>query len=240
MRRWRDLIGDGVPPQATPIAWIGTVADSPGVLPQLRNQTVASLGFVWVGDTDEGRRLLPLIDSLGEPLADRTEEVSYLRLQSVDDEWHRPGLRRRYFKGHYLTELSDDAIEAFLSQGEPDPSADRTQLPNGSLQGYGGAIAATSNEDSAFSHRNTLVEFVGATAWTDPAEDDQRLNAARRFGAAIEPFASGVYVNTLSDEGEAGVRRAYPADKLDRLASLKRQYDPDNIFHLNQNIPPEI
>ena len=84
------------------------------------------------------------------------------------------------------------------------------------------------------------MEFVGATAWTDPAEDDQRLNAARRFGAAIEPFASGVYVNTLSDEGQAGVRRAYPADKLDRLASLKRQYDPDNIFHLNQNIPPEL
>jgi FAD/FMN-containing dehydrogenase len=240
MRRWRDLIGDGVPPQATPIAWIGTVADSPDVLPQLRNRTVASLGFVWVGDTDEGRRLLPLVDSLGEPLADRTEEVSYLRLQSVDDEWHRPGLRRRYFKGHYLTELSDDAIEAFLSQGEPDPSADRTQLPNGSLQGYGGAIAATSNDDSAFSHRNTLVEFVGATAWTDPAEDDQRLTAARRFGAVIEPFASGVYVNVLSDEGQAGVRRAYPADKLDRLASLKRRYDPDNIFHLNQNIPPEV
>lgn len=238
MRRWRDLISDDVPPQATPIAWVGTMVDSPDVPPQLRNRTVASLGFVWVGDPDEGRRLLPLVDGLGEPLVDRTAELSYLRLQTIDDEWHRPGSRRRYFKGHYLTELSDEGVDAFLSQGEPDPSADRTQLPNGSLQGYGGAIAATSNDDSAFSHRNALVEFVGSTAWTDPAEDDQRMGAARRFGAAIEPFASGVYVNVLADEGEAGVRRAYPAGKLARLASLKLRYDPDNIFHLNQNIRP--
>ena len=157
----------------------------------------------------------------------------------MDDEWHRPGARRRYFKGHFLSELSDAAIDAFLSQGEPDPGADRMRLPNGSLQGYGAAIGATSNNDSAFSHRSTLVEFVAATGWTDPAEDDQRVGAARRFGAAVEPFASGVYVNVLADEGETGVRRAYPAGKLARLAMLKRRYDPDNVFHLNQNIRPE-
>ncbi|HEY9377584.1 MAG TPA: BBE domain-containing protein, partial [Jiangellaceae bacterium] len=175
----------------------------------------------------------------GAPLAERVGELSYLQLQSMEDEWHRPGARRRYFKGHYLSDLSDDAIDAFLSQGEPDASADRTRLPAGSLQGYGGAIAATSDDDSAFSHRNAVVEFVAATGWTDPSEDDQRMAAARRFGAAVEPFASGVYVNVLSDEGETGVRRAYPADKLARLAVLKGQYDPDNVFHLNQNIRPE-
>jgi FAD/FMN-containing dehydrogenase len=237
MRRWRDLLGDGVPPEATPLAWIGTLPDSADVPAHLRNRTVATLGFVWVGDSDIGRRwLTPRVASLGVPVAEHVEEVSYLRLQSVDDEWHRPGMRRRYYKGHYLTELSDEAIDAFLSQGQPE--GERPRLLNGSFQGYGGAIAATSNDDSAFSHRNTLVEFVAATAWTDPAEDDQRIEAARRSGAAMEPFASGVYVNVLSDEGERGVRRAYPADKLARLAALKRQYDPENVFHLNQNIRP--
>jgi hypothetical protein len=134
--------------------------------------------------------------------------------------------------------LSDEAIDTFLSQGQADPGADRARLPNGSFQGYGGAIAATSNDDSAFSHRNALVEFVAATAWTDPAEDAQRIEAARQFGGVMEPFASGVYVNVLGDEGDAGVRRAYPAGKLSRLAALKRRYDQDNIFHLNQNIRP--
>jgi FAD/FMN-containing dehydrogenase len=239
MRRWRDLLSDGIPPEATPVAWVGTMADSPDVQPQLRNRTVASLGFVWVGDPDEGRRLVPMVTSLGAPLAERVEELSYLHLQTIDDEWHRPGPRRRYFKGHYLAELSDEAIDAFLSQGEPDPGADRTQLPTGALQGSGGAIAATSDDDSAFSHRDAFVEFVAAAGWTDPAGDDRRLGAARRFGAAVEPFASGVYVNVLADEGESGVRRAYPGGKLTRLAALKRRYDPDNVFHLNQNIRPD-
>jgi FAD/FMN-containing dehydrogenase len=238
MRRWRDLLSDGVPQQATPLAWVGTTANSPDVVAQLRNRTVASLGFVWVGDPDEGRRLVPLMASLGPPLAERVEELSYLHLQSIDDEWHRPGSKRRYFKGHYLSELSDEAIEAFLSQGA-DGSADRTRLAAGSLQGYGGAIAAMSDDDSAFGHRNTFVEFVASAGWTDPAEDAERMDSARRFGAALEPFAIGVYVNTLADEGESGVRRAYPAAKLARLAAVKRRYDPDNVFHLNQNIRPE-
>jgi FAD/FMN-containing dehydrogenase len=56
MRRWRDLLGEDIPPHATPIAWVGTMVDSPDVQPQVRNRTVASLGFVWVGDPDEGRQ----------------------------------------------------------------------------------------------------------------------------------------------------------------------------------------
>jgi hypothetical protein len=213
--------------------------DVPDVPPQIRNQTAVNLGCVWVGDPDEGQQLAPLVASLGTSSAERVEEASYLQLQSVDDEWHRPGARRRYYKGHYLPELSDEAIDAFLSRGDPDPAIDLSQLPNASFQGYGGAIAARSDEESAFSHRNTLVEFVASTAWTDPAEDELRITAARRHGAALEPFASGVYVNVLSDEGEAGVRRAYPPAKMARLVELKRRYDPDNVFHLNQNIRPD-
>src|SRR5215216_819090 len=120
MRRWRDLLGNGVPAQATPTAWVGTMADSPDVPAQLRNRTVASLGFVWVGSTDEAQQLMPRMANLGAPLAKRLEELSYLRLQTIDDEWHLPGVRRRYFKGHYLAELSDEAIDAFLSRGKAD------------------------------------------------------------------------------------------------------------------------
>ena len=239
MRRWRDLVVNGVPAQATPTAWVGTMPDAPDVPAQLRNRTAASLGFVWVGDSDEGRRFAALVARLGQPLTKRVGELSYLGLQTIDDEWHRPGVRRRYYKGHYLPELSDDAIDAFLTRGDPDGAVDPLRLPNASFQGYGGAIAARSDDESAFSHRNTLVEFVASTAWTNPAEDHERITAARRHGAALEPFASGVYVNVLGDEGEEGVRRAYPAGKLARLSALKRRYDPDNVFHLNQNIRPD-
>ena len=239
MRRWRDRILFAAPAQATPTAWIGTMPDSPELPAPVRNRTVANLGFVWVGPVDEAQPLVRRMTDLGPVLAERVEELSYVRLQTIDDEWHRPGARRRYYKGHYLPELTDEAIDAFLSGGDPDAGADGRRLSNASFQGYGGAIAATSDEESAFSHRNTLVEFVAATAWDDPAEDEQRMAAARRHGVALEPYASGVYVNVLADEGEAGVRRAYPPAKLARLVQLKRRYDPDNLFHLNANIRPD-
>ena len=111
-------------------------------------------------------------------------------------------------------------------------------LPYGGFQSYGGAIAEVGDDETAFSHRDALVEFVAVAAWTDPAEDEARMSAARRWAAASEPFASGVYVNDLADEGEAGVRRAYSSQKLARLATLKQRYDPNNRFHLNHNIRP--
>jgi hypothetical protein len=109
-----------------------------------------------------------------------------------------------------------------------------------SLQAYGGAIAEVPDDATAFSHRATLFELVAANGWTDPAEDEVRMAAARRCAAAIEPFASGVYVNALSDEGDQGVQRAYSAEKLTRLVALKDRYDPDNVFHLNHNIRPSV
>jgi FAD/FMN-containing dehydrogenase len=107
-----------------------------------------------------------------------------------------------------------------------------------SLQGYGGAIAEVSDEATAFSHRGAAFEYVASARWTDPAEDEDRIAQARRCAAALGPYASGVYVNALSDEGDDGVRRAYPTAKLARLTALKDTYDPDNVFHLNQNIRP--
>jgi FAD/FMN-containing dehydrogenase len=82
------------------------------------------------------------------------------------------------------------------------------------------------------------VEFVAVAAWSDPAEDQARMAAARRYGAAVEPFASGVYVNDLTDEGRAGIHRAYGPGTLARLVALKDRYDPGNLFHRNHNIRP--
>ncbi|HEX2355224.1 MAG TPA: FAD-binding protein [Micromonosporaceae bacterium] len=237
MRIWRDLLPDA-PRLATFTAWVGTTADPPFLPRELHGRSMASLGYVWVGDPAKGRGLLDALRAAVPPAAERAEELSYLALQTIDDspEGHR---WRRYWKGHYLPGLEDDAIDAFLSRGlTPGGDADPTFLPYASLQAYGGAIAEVGAEDTAFSQRDALIEFVAAARWTDPAEDEARMSAARRYGAAVEPFASGVYVNALADDGEAGVRRAYGAAKLARLGALKHRYDPDNVFHLNHNIRP--
>jgi FAD/FMN-containing dehydrogenase len=223
MRRWRDLLPDA-PRQATLTADAVTVEGRPTV----------AIGFVWVGDPGEAMAYLPTMRGIGAPRDESVRPMSYLELQSIGDANHLHG-RRRYAAGHYLTELSDAAIDAFLSRGA---DGDWSGAAAAGFQAYGGAIGEVSNEDSAFSHRNALVEFFGGQTWTDPAEDEARMASARAFGAVLAPYASGVYVNALFDEGEAGVRRAYGDAKLARLAEVKRQYDPENVFHLNQNIPP--
>ena len=235
LRRWRDLIAEA-PPEATLTAWVGTTGPWPFLPPELHGRPLASVGYVWVGDPDQGRGLLAALRDEAPANGERIQELTYLELQTMDDDHHRHGLLRRYWKGHYLREFGGEAIDAFLSRGGGD--GDARLLPSGSLQSYGGAIAAVGDDETAFSHRDALVEFVAVAGWTDPTEDEAQMAAARRYGAAVEPFASGVYVNDLTDEGEAGIRRAYSPDKLARLAALKDRYDPDNVFHLNHNIHP--
>ncbi|HEX6335992.1 MAG TPA: FAD-binding oxidoreductase [Jiangellaceae bacterium] len=224
LQQWRQLAA-AAPRQATFTASVGEVDGEPRV----------STGFVWIGDPDDGRGLLDGFRDLGRPLDERITELSYLDLQRMDDTVEGHAVRR-YWKGHYFRELPDDAIEAFVLRGTASGHGDA--LPNASLQVYGGAIADVPDWATAFSHRDTFVEFVAAARWTDPAEDDQRIRAARQYATSLAPFASGAYVNVLTDEGRSGVERAYPPEKLARLTGLKDAWDPDNVFHLNHNIRP--
>ncbi|GLH98107.1 FAD-binding oxidoreductase [Phytohabitans aurantiacus] len=226
---WRDLSAVA-PRRATFTAEVASGPAGP----------IATVGFVWVGDPTEGRRLLPAMRALGRPVASRVSTPSYLELQRRDDSSGGHAYRR-YSKAHYLRRFSTAAIEAFLLRGGTDLSGDR-YLPGVGLQAYGGAIADVPEADAAFSHRGTMFEYGAGCRWTDPAEDDARMAAARAAGAALEPYASGVYVNSLTaDEladGQRGVRRAYSPAKLARLTAVKTAYDPANVFHLNQNIRP--
>jgi FAD/FMN-containing dehydrogenase len=226
MRRWRDLLPDA-PRPATLTADAVTVGGRPMVV----------IGFVWVGDPAEGMAYLETMRRIGPPSSETVRPMTYLQLQTIGDENHHHG-RRRYSAGHYLTELSNAAIDAFITRGADADGTDWTRVASGGFQAYGGAIAEVSNEDSAFSHRDAVVEFFAGQSWSDAAEDEARMASARAYGAALAPFASGVYVNVLSETGAAGVRRAYGDAKLARLAELKRRYDPGNVFHLNQNIVP--
>ena len=221
VRGWRDLNAEA----PRPATFTLTVAPD----------GLVTVGYVWVGDPDEGRRLLPSLQALGRPTSESVVEMAYVDLQLTDDMVRGHSLRH-YWKGHYLRSLPDEAIEALLGRGTQDGPGDL--IPASGLQAYGGAIADVADEDSAFGHRDTLFEYVASAGWSDPDEDQARIEVARRCAASVEPYASGMYVNALSDEGAAGVRRAYPPDKLRRLSALKAAYDPDNVFHLNANIPP--
>ncbi|MBM0274967.1 FAD-binding oxidoreductase [Micromonospora tarensis] len=223
---WRDL-NAVAPRQATFTADVHSTPSGP----------IATVGFVWVGDPAPARRLLPAMRALGRPVAERVTTPSYLELQQRDDTTGGHAYRR-YSSAHYLQQFPTAAIEAFLLRGARDLSAG-SHLPGVGLQAHGGAIADVADADAAFSHRGTMFEYGAGSRWTEPSEDDERMAAARSAGAALDPYAHGVYVNSLAaDEGQRGVSRAYPAAKLARLAALKTVWDPQNAFHLNHNIRP--
>ena len=207
LRGWRELNAHA-PREATFTASIS--ADS------------VTVGYVWVGLG--GEDLLPAFRALGPVTDELVEETTYLKLQTRDDsvQGHR---YRRYWKGHYFKSLPDEALHALLAN--PGVGA--------SLQAYGGAIADVPDDDAAFSHRDTLFEFVTATRWEDPSEDETKIGLLREYAATLAPYANGAYVNTLNEDP---IQRAFPPAKLDRLVALKTAYDPDNVFHLNQNIKP--
>ncbi len=230
LERWRDLLADA----PRPATLHSSARNDP------HGRPVVSLGYVWVGEPAEARAYLPVLRSVGAPIEEQVREYSYVELQTVFDHRDDHGTRR-YSKSHYLAELSDAAIAAYLGRGvglAGATGADWSRVPGGGLELHGGAIDEVADEDAAYSGRGVLLEWSGSTAWVDPAEDAARITAARAYGSAMEPFASGVYVNNIGDEGDAGVRRAYSPAKLARLSAIKRIYDPDNVFHLNPNIRP--
>ena len=133
LRGWRDLATEA-PRRAT---FTASVTNAPA-LPGEPAGGLATVGFVWIGDPDEGRRLLPALRALGTPVDEQVHEMTYLDLQTREDtpQGHE---RRRYWKGHYLQELPDEAIDVLLRRGTDDGRGEG--LPNVSLQAYGGAIA---------------------------------------------------------------------------------------------------
>jgi len=102
----------------------------------------------------------------------------------------------------------------------------------------GGAMARVPSDATAFAHRQRRIMVNTAAIYQRLEEAEAHREWVERFAAALRRGDPGVYVNFLGDEGEARVREAYPEATWNRLRAIKRRYDPDNVFRLNQNIPP--
>jgi FAD/FMN-containing dehydrogenase len=213
-------------------AWLAGAVDAPRPATFYAEMPAGgplTLGFVWVGPLDGAGPLVARLDDLGTPLARRVEPLTYLDLQQRSDAPTAHG-RRRYAKSHYVPELPDAALSAFLAHADADVGA-------ASLVAYGGAIADVDPAATAFPHRGARFEYDAGAAWDDPAHDERNVATCRTLAAGLEPWSTGVYVNTLADDEGAGVRRAY-GESYARLRRIKSDWDPHNVFALNANIPP--
>jgi hypothetical protein len=145
-----------------------------------------------------------------------------------------PHHRWYYFKSCDVPALTDEVIDITVEHSQRIESP-FTAFP---IWQMGGAVSHVGEDDSAFSGRNAGFTYnIGACTETADGFDEER-QWVRDFWSALEPHQQGVYVNFLGDEGQDSVRESYGAEKYARLQELKRRYDPDNFFRINQNIPP--
>jgi Berberine and berberine like len=172
-----------------------------------------------------------------KPAADVFGPMPYPELQRMLDAGAPAGLRN-YFRGGYLSELTDDVIDVVLEQGAAMPST----MSAIHLHQMGGAVGRVGVDATAFSGRASAYTYNLVSTWTDAGEDTIHVSANRRLAAALAPLSQpGTYVNFLTDapgDTDTPVRAAYGDEVYDRLARLKREFDPTNLFRANHNVRP--
>ena len=232
LRFFPEYVADA-PDDLTVVAVVMTAPPFPFLPEHAHGKLAVALAVCYAGDLVEGESVLRPLREFGQPLADVVGPIAYPALQSMFDGGYPSGLHN-YWKSNYLNELSDDAIAVVAEHARqmPPPTA------NFYFEQLGGAIARGGTA-SAFGHRDARFDFSILTSWADPDQSDEHIAWTRGFWGAMQPYAAqSVYVNNLGAEGEDRVRAAYAPEIYDRLVRLKGEYDPDNLFRLNQNIHP--
>jgi FAD/FMN-containing dehydrogenase len=196
-------------------------------------ETVVAVFCCYCGSVEKGEDVVRPLRTFGAPIQVQLGPMPYADVQRMFDEGFPAGASY-YVKGHFLTDLRDAAIDVFAEYAATKPSP----LSGVLVQTVRGAAARVPSDAMAFAHRSLPYAPVIASQWTDAAETERNIKWAREFASALQPFAgSAVYVNDMSHDDADRVPAAYGTN-YERLAALKKTYDPDNLFRLNPNIRP--
>jgi FAD/FMN-containing dehydrogenase len=232
LRFYRDWITD-VPDELTTAVIHRWLPATPAIPADLHGRPVVAVVACYAGPVEDGEKAVAPLKAFAPPLLDTVTPKPYLDLQSMLDPSFPHG-RWYYMRACDVAELTDDVIDIAAARGRAIDSP-YTAYP---IFHLGGAISRVPADGTAFGGRGSghTINFVGVTLGPDGFEEQREW--VRDSWRAMEPHQSGVYVNFLTDEGTDRIRSAYGASTYDRLQALKRKYDPGNLFHLNQNIPP--
>jgi FAD/FMN-containing dehydrogenase len=187
----------------------------------------------WAGPLDEGERMLQPIHEVAPVVAEMVGPMPYPALNSAFDALLPPGLQQ-YWKANFVRELSDGHIDAQIEWGPKVPTVNAT----GHIYPINGAVHRVASDATAFAYRDANFATVIAGAWPDPADNEANSAWVRGYyDATAKHSEEGGYVNFMAGDDQDRVKANY-GPNYDRLVQVKRTYDPDNLFHLNQNIQP--
>ena len=180
---------------------------------------------------DAGERAMAPFRALAAPLADFLRPMPYPEMYMPEEEDYHPlGVTRTMFVDRVDERWRETMVERL--------EASTATMSVVQLRVLGGAMARFRNDATAFAHRGRRIMANVATLYERPRGGGRPRGVGCRPPRRHPRRRRGAYVNFLTDEGEDRVREAYPGDTWDRLAAIKARYDPDNLFHRNQNIPP--
>ena len=234
LREYRRIIA-GAPDELTVWVVMRKAPPLPFLPQEWHGREVMIFALCWCGDMAKGETAAAELRGLGRPIADVVGPHPFAAWQAAFDPLLTPGARN-YWKSHDLLELSDGAIDAMLAAMRTLPTPDCEVF----IAHMGGAMNQVPAEATAFPQRKTHFVMNVHTRW-QTADDDQACIAwARDLFKATAPHAAGsVYVNFMPEDETDRVATAYGPNYA-RLSEIKRHYDPQNLFRLNQNIAPAV
>lgn len=200
---------------------------------RVHGEEVVVLVAFYTGEPVQGRKLIEPLLRFGDVYGEHIVSQPYIQWQKAFDPLLTPGARN-YWKSHNFTELSDGALDSMIEFAG--------KLPSPQCEIFVGLIAGAANRipanAMAYGHRDAKFVLNVHGRWDENTEDQRCIAWARAFFQATAPYASaGAYVNFMTGDETDRVATAYGTN-YNRLAQIKKQYDPDNVFHLNQNIKP--
>ncbi|HTE54450.1 MAG TPA: FAD-binding oxidoreductase [Kofleriaceae bacterium] len=187
----------------------------------------------WAGPLDQGEKMMKPFRDVAPVVAEMVAPLPYPALNMAFDAIFPKGIRS-YWKGNFVSELTDAAIDAHVEHGAKVPEVSATMH----LYPINGACHRVAADESAFAYRKATFAEVIVCAWNDPSKDEERIRWVRDYYHATAPHSeAGGYVNFMADDEKGRIADSYGGN-YKRLVELKKKYDPDNLFHMNQNIRP--
>lgn len=234
LKNYRDFIEHAPDAVGGGVAFI-TAPPADFVPEPARGKPCVGVLICYNGDPDEGRRVLAPLLEFGPPAVSMVDAMPYVAVQQLIDPANPAGMHN-YWSGDFLSELSDEAIDTFVSHVESpvSPLSQMLVVPGG------GAVARVADDATALIQRSAPWNLHYLSMWPpDHRQDDANIAFTRALAAAMKPWTTGkVYLNYIGDEGLHRVETAYGPDTYQRLRDIKRIWDPENVFRNNQNIPP--
>lgn len=225
-------VAAAAPEELSTISFLMRIPPAPFVPAELIGAPSLVVMFVWAGDPAEGQTALAPFRAIAQPLIDMAMPMPYPGIYQFTAAGEQRGFA--VHASRFVTELDDEAIEAMVAA----TAAPTSPMAMVQLRVLGGAMARVRADATAFAHRDAPVMATVILPFQDPESEPAQRAWADGVFQALAAKDAGVYSNFLEEEGEARIRAAYPNGTYERLADVKRRYDPTNLFRLNQNIRP--